>query len=334
MTDQYTKIGQCFPTVYEAANFAGVDLKRFNHTNCRADVAGDPHGRGDVSIRMTPDGLGGRIYLHKTGEYVTFHENAGRQLTKQERRRINHENEIKQAESDTAKKIKEEFSIELCNQIFRSCGLTLNHPYLEKKRLQCDRHFHVINANELDAILRERGVRGYRPGYTDGETFKRLEGELLVIPCRINGDIKTLEFIDGHGRKRFMKDAPKTGSYWLSRPYEYFAVSPLIAICEGVATALSIDIVENIPTIAAMDAGNLVSVAKHWANLMPGKKFLILADNDEKGIEYGKAAQAAIGAQLIVSPADDETIAAFQKITGSDKAPTDFNDVYIAKGKL
>ena len=334
MIEQYKQIGKCFSSVYEAADFAGVELKRFNHTNCRADVAGDPHGKGDVSIRMTPDGRGGRIYLHKTGERVSFHEDAGRKLTKQERKRVARENEIKRAESTAAEKIKEAFAIELCYQIYRSCSLTSFHPYLEKKRLRCERPFHVIHANEIDAILRERGVRGYRPGYKDGETFKRFKGELIVIPCHINGEIKTLEFIDAQGRKRFMKDTSKSGSYWMTRFYDSFEASPIIAIAEGVATALSIDLVEGIPCVAAMDAGNLVSVAKHWASQFPTKKFLIMADNDQKGIEYGKAARAAIGGELHIAPVNDEITASFQAMTGSDKAPSDFNDVYIARGML
>ena len=59
-----------------------------------------------------------------------------------------------------------------------------------------------------------------------------------------------------------------------------------------------------------------------------------MADNDQKGIEYGKAARAAIGGELHIAPVNDEITASFQAITGSDKAPSDFNDVYIARGML
>ena len=70
-----------------------------------------------------------------------------------------------------------------------------------------------------------------------------------------------------------------------------------IFVCEGLATALSVlQIKDNaVPVLAAMSAGNLLSVCKAWKERYPKMKITIAADNDVSGVGQ-KAAIAVLKA--------------------------------------
>ncbi|WP_276883580.1 toprim domain-containing protein, partial [Campylobacter cuniculorum] len=53
-------------------------------------------------------------------------------------------------------------------------------------------------------------------------------------------------------------------------------------ICEGFATAMTIQLITQKPTIVAIDAGNLINVAQALNQKFPKTKITIFADNDLK----------------------------------------------------
>lgn len=328
----FKRVGKTVKTVVEAGDLVGVDVSRFDYHKTRADIAGDRHGKGDASILVNEDGRGGRVFNFKTSEFACWHDDAGRRLTFEERRQRNIEWAIRNATREEVERSETAFYSEVAYQIYRSCQKTFTHPYLTKKHVRPFMEMSVINAHEVDAINRERGLRGANPCYQiDGE-WHRMKGELLVIPLQIDGRLLTLEFIDAEGHKYFMKNGRKAGAYWVAHPIEEYKASDCIGIAEGVATALSVDMVKHIPCISAMDCGNLEEVSKHWFNKFPEKSFVILSDVGN-GEDEAKKAGEAIGASVIKPEFTEEDVKAFKAITGSDK-PTDWNDYCIATGRL
>lgn len=329
----FKRVGETVKTVVEAGDLVGVDVSRYDHRKTRADIAGDRHGKGDASILVDEDGRGGRVFNFKTSEYARWHDDVGRRLSFEERRQRNIEWAVRNATRRETERSETAFYSEVANQIYRSCKKANTHPYLTKKRVKPFMAVGVIDAREVEAINRERGLRGANPCYQINGEWHRMKGELLVIPLQIDGRLMTLEFIDAEGHKYFMKNGRKAGAYWMAHPIEVYQASNRIGIAEGVATALSVDMVKGYPCISAMDCGNLETVAKHWVNKFPEKTFEILSD-EGRGEEEAKKAGQAIGAPVVKPIFTEELIKAFQLATGSKDNPTDWNDFYIAIGAL
>ena len=158
----------------------------------------------------------------------------------------------------------------------------------------------------------------------------RLAGKWLLIPLY---DVKTNELVNlqriaPDGTKLFLKGGQLTGT---GCPIQLMA-EPIsrVFICEGYATAASIHHVTSQPVIAAMNAGNLMPVAKAVKQRWPGAEIVIAGDDDwltekETGTNPGKfkalEAANAIGAKV-----------SFPPFTLEDKKAglTDWNDYYLA----
>ena len=329
----FKRVGETVKTVVEAGDLVGVDVSRYDHRKTRADIAGDRHGKGDASILVDEDGRGGRVFNFKTSEYARWHDDAGRRLSFEERRQRNIEWAVRNATRRETERSETAFYSEVANQIYRSCKKANTHPYLTKKRVKPFMAVGVIDAREVEAINRERGLRGANPCYQINGEWHRMKGELLVIPLQIDGKLMTLEFIDAEGHKYFMKNGRKAGAYWMAHPIEVYQASNRIGIAEGVATARSVEMVEGYPCVASMSSGNLVNVAVSLARQFPDKVFVILSDIGN-GEEDAKKAGDSIGVPPVKPIFTEELIKAFQLATGSKDNPTDWNDFYIAIGAL
>ena len=184
-----------------------------------------------------------------------------------------------------------------------------------------------------NAVLADRGYRtafGFqRIGYRSPE-WHPMTGRVLVVPMWNNGQLGTLEFIDAAGHKSFLPKATTAGAWWSTR---LIGESMTIGIAEGVATALSIDLVRGIPCVAAMSCGNMPRVAGWFARHWPGRQFVVFSDvgNGEK--DARKAAEAC-GGRLELPTFSGELLEAFKGRTETDKAPSDWNDYYVATGDL
>ena len=99
----------------------------------------------------------------------------------------------------------------------------------------------------------------------------------LVIPLRdTDGTIHSLQLIGVDGTKRFLTGGRIGGCFFtLADP----GTGPLV-IAEGYATAASIFQTVGMATIAAMNCGNLIAVAKAFRAKSPKRQIIIAADND------------------------------------------------------
>lgn len=201
------------------------------------------------------------------------------------------------------------------------------HPYLQGKAVEATGMIFECTKENFEAFF--------------GENYQRLpHGRLLVFPLFHDGELVSIQLIDEQGKKYFLKDGLLKGAYWqATRAEKDGQGAPIVAISEGVATLLSV--MEHSKRaglfVASMNAGNLLSVAQSMKHRFPDREIFVYADSDQAhdGQRYGigvlkaqKAQSSIEGIRILVPPFTQSDIETFRAITGSDKAPTDWNDYY------
>ncbi|MGV1046849.1 toprim domain-containing protein [Limnohabitans sp.] len=140
----------------------------------------------------------------------------------------------------------------------------------------------ITNSNQHNYLLKKR---------ITGKYARILAGDLLIALWNEQREISTLQFIDQHGEKRFLKGGKKAGCF--APVGKHHAPTAKILICEGYATAESLHDDTGHFVIAAMDANNLESVARIIRRLFPDAPIVICGDNDVSGVGQNAAKRAA-----------------------------------------
>jgi putative DNA primase/helicase len=166
------------------------------------------------------------------------------------------------------------------------------------------------------AYLERKGVRPHN---------LRAYKESLMVPVIIDGQLRSLQFIQPDGSKKFKKGGEIQGGYSIigGKP------DKRAVICEGWATGATIHEVTGLTVFVAFDAGNLEPVAKAIRAKFPELEFLIACDDDRfttqpmpnPGLHYANKAASAAGA-IVRRPV-------FRSDEGK---PTDFNDLAAQLG--
>ncbi|GLY61417.1 hypothetical protein Pcaca05_22740 [Pectobacterium carotovorum subsp. carotovorum] len=104
------------------------------------------------------------------------------------------------------------------------------------------------------------------------------DGSLLLALQDGNGTATAAQTIKPDGTKRLVTDSAKRGAYHTVNTPEQ---PDTVIIGEGLATALSVHLMRpEALTIAAIDAGNMVPVAKTMRTQYPHAQIILAADND------------------------------------------------------
>lgn len=150
-------------------------------------------------------------------------------------------------------------------------------------------------------------------------------GNLIIPACNIHGEITTRQKITVTGGKRFLPGGKKQGSFHLlhDKPIDPTGTTYL---CEGFATAASVQEATGKPAICAFDAGNLLSVAEALRGRYPKLEIVICGDDDRfKATNKGR--EAATATALAVSGK-----VCFPSFKSDEGKPTDFNDLAQCEG--
>ena len=126
-------------------------------------------------------------------------------------------------------------------------------------------------------------------------------GQEVLIPLQdISGKVSNLQRIYPDGSKYFLKGGQVSGLFAVCG--ELF-ITDIIYICEGYATASTLHLATSQTAVAAINAGNLLSVCQLLDSVKPDHiEIIVAADNDHltagnpgltKGIEAAKAIAAA-----------------------------------------
>lgn len=134
----------------------------------------------------------------------------------------------------------------------------------------------------------------------------RQAGDTLLVPLRnIEGDLVNLQRIAPDGCKWFLRGGRVTGSFYLVGPG--MPNTGELYIAEGASTAKTVAASLNLPVAAAMNAGNLLPVAKALRSKLPRLALVVAADNDWKtpgnpGLKKAREAAKAVGGAVNLAP--------------------------------
>src|SRR5262245_54797760 len=147
----------------------------------------------------------------------------------------------------------------------------------------------------------------------------KCDSGFLLVPVRDKDRrLRSLQFIDANGEKRFLKGGHASGGYFVIGA----APKEALYIVEGYATGATVHEATGTTVVVAFNSGNLLSVAKTLREKFPGIEIVICADDDyctagNPGLTNAKDAASQIKAKVAVPQFGDNR---------PEKA-TDFNDM-------
>lgn len=231
----------------------------------------------------------------RTGLNEVWYAKPEREQTEAERQECRLRIEQAKAASAKAKGIAQEEARAQCATIWTKAEpVRCDHPYVIKKGIQAS-----------DA--------------------RQLHDKLVVPLCDVNGVLRSLQFISPDGDKRFKSAGRIKGCFCLlGGPPKPGAI---LLLCEGWATGCSLHEATGYPVACAMNAGNLLAVAKALHQKYPEIEIVIAADDDvhihgNPGLTKARAAADAVCGKVAVpdfgAPRPDGV--------------SDFNDLHTAAG--
>lgn len=178
--------------------------------------------------------------------------------------------------------------------------------------------------------LKAKGLHGF-------EMDLLQDGSLIIPLLDAGGVITGAQTIKPNGDKRLLSDSAKSGSYYpINEPVN---VSTVI-IAEGLATALTCHLIQpEAHAVAAIDAGNLIHVAKVMRVKYPESKIIIAGDNDIKpgqdntGKLAAEKAAKAVNGVAVLPPTDDKADWDDYRLShGIEAARQAFNEILEQQG--
>jgi putative DNA primase/helicase len=162
------------------------------------------------------------------------------------------------------------------------------------------------------------------------------KGDVLVPGYDVEGKLWTIQYIKEDGTKRFAKNSRKHGCFHVvgapngAAALQQIAMSPVVVIAEGYATAATIAKHGKVLTLAAYDSGNLLSVATSIRERWPDKAIIIAGDDDHRTENNPGREKALAAAETVAGVAIFPNFSAEQRVQGF----TDFNDLAIQNPEL
>lgn len=233
----------------------------------------------------------------KTGQHwVIFDNTESKPLSKEEKRRVA---EIIEAQKQEMQKRTIERQQRVATQqynFYTNCCIAdvpADFPYLVKKQI--------------------------KPVY--GMKYFAIKKQIIVPMVDVYGKMWSLQSIDTTGGKQFASGGRIKGCFF---PIGNIKDSTITIVCEGVATGISIYTATNIPTIAAMNAGNIDSVVSELTKSCSCKQIIIAGDNDwEKIPNTGKETAYKVAQKYAL-----KAVLPNKLLSGM----SDFNDVFCHYG--
>ncbi|MDC6284100.1 toprim domain-containing protein, partial [Ralstonia pseudosolanacearum] len=235
----------------------------------RFDGPDEKRGKGSAWYVLHGDGLpAGSFGDWRTGLSETWCAKSDRTMTDAERQA--HRQRIEQAKAEAVAeraKLAEEAAAKCAELWSIAANVDGGHAYIERK--------------------------GVKPAGA-----KQLRDALLIPLRDAGGELRSLQFIQPDGSKRFKTGGTVAGCYCAlgGKPGPD---APLL-ICEGWATACSLHQATGYPVAAAMNAGNLLAVAQALRAKLPDASMIVCADDDietagNPGLTKAREAAQAIG---------------------------------------
>lgn len=225
-----------------------------------------------ISAKLYDDGLGGYLHDWRSGEKHFWFANTDTLSASEYTRRKAEVEALKQVQ-----KVKQETAY-------------ANASRLAKKWLD-----EAFQAHPEHPYLLKKKVKAYG--------IKQSDSKLLIPVYSVLGDMQSIQTIDTHGNKQFLKGGKISGGcHFIGEIVE----EKPIYIAEGYATAASVYEDTKCLAIAAFNAANLINVATNLRAQLPDAEIIIAGDADPVGLKYAELASKAVnGTTLIPSFGDN-----------------------------
>lgn len=165
-----------------------------------------------------------------------------------------------------------------------------NHPYLLDKAVSTVETLRMIPATTAAEIL----------GYAPRSKGDDLEGDLLLVPIKVEGKLTTIEMIDETGRKAALAGGRKSRGFWAAQRMPTGKGEGLtLIVCEGAATTLSAREATGHPAVAALSCVNIPAVTQQMRHMYP-KARIIVCGEPGGGLKHAEQAAQENGATLAV----------------------------------
>lgn len=282
----------------------------------RLKVAGDVGSKTSGAYALHLDGHpAGYIQNFKSGEggikwkfngevkYISDQVSYRKQINEAQQKMLKREQDLEIKYLQTADRLSAEY--QAAKQVEK-------HPYLTKKEIVVGQDIRLDKNNNLLIPLRDENGKLW--------SVQRItqKGDKFI------GAIRTAE----EKEQNLEFPARKKGCFYTSKP---LAEQDEFLICEGFATAKTLEDELKKATIMAVDAGNLLFVAEKIHQLYPEKPIAIYADNDiAKNINVGLSKALEVKEKL---PAVKVFSPALNKDDVEQKL-SDFNDIKVKYGSL
>lgn len=331
-----------FASMEEAARAVQIEIKREPQTGSwsLADaVDGDRSSRGAGRVYLFPDGKGGIAWNWRLGgSKALWFTDAGRKLSDAEMRALRNE-AARVMKEEEARRLKRYDEVACFAQSLLADAVpveSVGHGYLKLKHVRPVAGLWVMGAAAIQARF-DAFFKDEPHTLWDSRAGRAMRGPVLMVPLYVGktfSRVSSIEFISERGGKYALAEARAKGACWVPEALRKGTSLPeRIGVAEGIATALSVSQVKGFPVAAARSSGNLQAAAQALKLRFFGARLKVLGD---KGNGEDKAREAArfVRADIAVPSFTEAQRERFRQITGSDSAPTDFNDYYIATGAL
>ena len=333
------RINEIFSTPQEACAAVGAvyedRLKAGKYVPLDDEVK---HRRnGDCRGYLFPDLTGGLIFSWRLDACALWFVGADvRKLTPIERFRLFERARLSVAQADEERRKEEERAATVAEAVMREAtpATECGHPYLKRKHVIPVAPLGVLDAdriNEIDRSLRpDAPFRLWNP-----KRREPMRGPVLCVPYFLYGKtLSSVEFISEDGGKCSLKGGRMRGAYWAPDGLaDEVRARGRVAVAEGLATALSVSQAAEIPCVSARSCSGLMSTAESLRRRFRKAERFVCSDvgNGEK---QAREAARATGAKIAKPDFEERLIERFRALTGSNDAPTDFNDFYLARGDI
>ena len=271
----------------------------------RISVDGDKGKEQSGFYVLHADGVAnGYFFNNRTGEEIKWNskENSYNSMTPEEKAEMKALYQARKAEREQEDKILTEKAEKALYAKFMNREAINEHSYLTNKMVEATQNIYAGNDSTITVPL-----------------------------YNVDGRLKSAQYIDADGNKRFAKNTNKVGAFHIvdGNAADLKSATSII-IAEGYATAASINEAVKEPglkVIAAMSANNLEHTVKAITEKYPAINIVIAADNDIEN----KVGNIGLNAAKNVSEKYKNVTVVIPKINGKEVAG-DFNDIVSKKG--
>lgn len=270
----------------------------------RIAVDGDKGKEQSGFYVLHPDGVANGYFMNnRTGEEIKW-SSKEHSMTPEEKAEIKALYQAKKAEREQADKILTEKAEKAIYAKFMNKETVSEHTYLSNKMIE-----------------------------PTSNIYAGQDGTITIPLFNVDGRLKSAQYIDENGEKRFAKNTNKVGAFHIiDGSVSDLKAAKSIVIAEGYATAASINEALNknnkdVKVIAAMSANNIEHTVKAITDKYPDMNIVIAADNDLTN----KVGNIGLNAANAVQNKYENVTVVVPKINGKEISG-DFNDIISKNG--